>query len=801
MSKIGKQLSAWRLFLVALLLSSALPLLADSGDPSSRVARLGYIQGSVSVQPAGVDQWSQAEANYPVSTGDRLYTDQGGRDELSIGGTVIRMSQTTDLTMTNLSDQLTQLGLAQGTIRVRTFGLDPSQQVEIDTPNGAVTVVQPGDIRIDSYDEDGGTQVTVNTGAVQVTGPNLSQNIGAGESVRLLGTNPIELQQIAMPALDEFDQWSVQRDRHIQDARSAQYVSRYTPGYDDLDDYGTWDTGTEYGPVWYPREVPADWVPYRVGHWVWTGPWGWTWVESEPWGYAPFHYGRWAYIRSRWGWVPGPIAVRPIWSPALVAFAGGGGFSIGIGGVAAWFPLGVGEPYIPWYHCSSDYVRRVNVTNINIVNIHNTTIINNYNNFVHSTNNYTNLHAVNYGYANRERAFTAAPARVFASGQPIYRNVIHVNPEQVRTAQVIAHPSIQPTRLSVTPRPVAHALPVPAQRPTLLTRGGHQAQAVPGARQQPVPFHALPANGARGAVPVNRPGGQPTLGAQPTLGHVGAQPVNPAAPHGPTPAPVVQNRPGAQPTRPNAPGEGNVGARPLITRNGTTLPGRPAPEATPHGAPETAPRGAVPQNAPHPMPETGANNGHPAAPGRRLHSPIGTGNIRVRRDRAPQTRALQQPASPGRSAYQPRPLVTRNEPPGNQPSFQQQQRGQVHDPGRPLDPQQRQTVEEGRRPAPSQDNEYLPHAQPAPQQHYTPAPQQHYTPPAAQPQRSYSPPVQQQRNYAPPVQQQRNYAPPMEQRSAPAPQPHSAPEPRMEQHSAPSHSEPHSDGHSGGGHR
>ncbi len=763
MGNTGKQLSVWRLFLVALIICSALPLLADSGDPSARVARLGYIQGTVSVQPAGVDQWSQAEANYPVSTGDRLYTDQGGRDELGIGGTVVRMSQNTDLTMTNLADQLTQLGLAQGTIRVRTFGLDPSQQVEIDTPNGAVTVTQPGDLRIDSYDADGGTQVTVNTGAVQVTGPNLSQNIGAGESVRLMGTNPIELQQIAMPELDQFDQWSIQRDQHMENARSAQYVSRYTPGYDDLDDYGTWDTGTEYGAVWYPREVAADWVPYREGHWVWTGPWGWTWVESEPWGYAPFHYGRWSYIGSRWGWVPGPIAVRPFWSPALVAFAGGGGFSVGIGfgggGLAAWFPLGVGEPYIPWYHCSPEYIRQVNVTNINITNIHNTTIVNNYNNFVRNTNNYTNLHAVNYGYANRERAFTAAPARVFASGQPIARNVVRASPEQIRGAQVIAHPSIQPTRLSVTPHPLAHALPVPAQRPTLLTRGGREAQAVPGARAQAVPYHALPANTARGAVPENRPV------AQPANSHFGTQPVNQGAMRGAVP----ENRPNQQPVRANAPGEANGGARPLITRNGTTTPTRPVPE--------TGARPTTPVNGFH-QPTAPEANGGRAVPQNggyiRPSTPTNTGS--------------------NRSAYQPRPLVTRNEPPGGQPSFQQQQRGQVHDPGRPLDPQQRETVSQGRRPAPSQDNEYLPHAQQVQrpsQGSYTPQPQQRGYSPQPQQQRSYTP--QPQQRSAPAPVEQRSAPPRMEQRSAPPPQQHSAP-PRAE-------SAPHNEGHGGGEHR
>jgi hypothetical protein len=665
----------WQFVFLGLALLSVRPLLAEGGDPPARVGRLGYLEGTVSVQPAGVNQWNQAQANYPISTGDRLYTDQDGRDEIGIGNIVVRMWHSTDLTLTNLSDQLTQLGLAQGTIRVRTFGLPPGQQVEVDTPNGAIVVTQPGDIRVDSYEGDGGTQVTVNTGAVQVSGPNLLQNIAQGQAVRLMGSNPVQLQPVAMPGLDQFDTWSVQRDHHIEDARSAQYVSRDMPGYDDLDEYGNWDPNTEYGPVWYPNEEPAGWVPYRMGHWVWTGPWGWTWVDNEPWGWAPFHYGRWAFIGARWGWVPGPMAVMPVWSPALVAFAGGGGFGVGFGfggGLAAWFPLGVGEPFIPWYHCGPGYIREVNMTNIDIRRIHNVTIVNNYNNFVRNTNNFNNIQRVNFNYANRDRAFTAAPSRAFASGLPINRNLARVTPSQIRSAQVIAHPSIQPTERSIVPHPVARALPVSNMRPTLLTRGGREAQAVPGARSQAVPYRPLTtANAARPGATIN--------GNVPGGNRFGT-PTNRAG------AGQSVNRPMYQAARPSAPGEGNA-ARPLITRNGSTvMPGR---AASPASNGQTFGNRAAPQSG---------NFG-------RANSNMTGANSRGYAGSVPSNTGRQ-----GMSSEQPRPLVYRNETPPAQPSFQQQQRGLARDPGRPLDPQQRENLSSGRMAGPSQDREYLPHA-------------------------------------------------------------------------------------------
>ncbi|NYF90795.1 hypothetical protein RBB79_14350 [Tunturiibacter empetritectus] len=55
-----------------LTLLTTLPLHAQSysqdADPPERVARLSILQGNVSLQPAGVDQFSQAEPNYPSPT-------------------------------------------------------------------------------------------------------------------------------------------------------------------------------------------------------------------------------------------------------------------------------------------------------------------------------------------------------------------------------------------------------------------------------------------------------------------------------------------------------------------------------------------------------------------------------------------------------------------------------------------------------------------------------------------------------------------------------------------------------------
>ena len=119
-----------------------------------------------------------------------------------------------------------------------------------------------------------------------------------------------------------------------------------------------WETAPEYGAVWYPASVASDWAPYRNGYWTDVGAWGPTWVDYAPWGYAPFHYGRWVWRGSYWGWVPGPVAVRPVYAPALVVFVGGPRFSISVSvgnrgpGYVGWFPLGPREVYVPTYRTS-----------------------------------------------------------------------------------------------------------------------------------------------------------------------------------------------------------------------------------------------------------------------------------------------------------------------------------------------------------------------------------------------------------------------------------------------------------------
>jgi len=419
-------------------------------DPPTRVARLNYVQGSVSFQPAGEQDWLEADVNRPLTTGDNLWADKDSRGEIHIGATSIRLSSETGISFLNLDDRTVQLQLAQGTIEVHVRRLEPGNAFEIDTPNLAFTLAASGEYRIQTDPDGNSTAITVREGSGQVTGAGESYDLAAGQQYIFNGTDQLAFNAQAAPEFDNFEDWCQAQDQRENSSASARYVSRDIDGYYDLDGNGDWQTDPDYGAIWVPNGVAVGWAPYRYGHWVWIGPWGWTWVEDEPWGFAPFHYGRWAYVRGYWGWVPGPVVVRPVYAPALVGFVGGGGglgVGVGFGGGftgVAWFPLGPRDVYIPGYRASPRYVQIINITNTRVVNVTQVTSV--YNNYVVNRN--AGVNRVDYTYAHNAVAVTAVSRETFVGARPVATGFVRVTPEQLQSAHVIEQTSLAPTRAS-----------------------------------------------------------------------------------------------------------------------------------------------------------------------------------------------------------------------------------------------------------------------------------------------------------------------------------------------------------------
>jgi hypothetical protein len=488
-----------RLFLVmaaaAALLLVPHRAVADDDDPPGRVARLNYTHGSVSFQPAGEEEWATAVVNRPITTGDKFWVDKKSRAELHLGSASIRLDQDTGFSFLELSDQVTQIRLTAGTMNIRLRRLDPDETFEVDAPNLAFSLLRPGVYRIDVNEEGDVTNIAVRSGEGEVTGGGQTFPVHAGQFGTFSGNDALASDVGDLRGQDDFDHWCADRDRHEDKAQSARYVSPEVIGYEDLDDYGEWQSAPEYGHIWVPRGVAVGWAPYRYGHWIWVSPWGWTWVDDSPWGFAPFHYGRWVSFRGYWGWVPGPVMARPVYAPALVAWVGGPHFSLsfsvgGVGAGVAWFPLGPREVYVPPYRGSRTYINNVNVTNTTVNNIYVTNVY----------NNYSNNRVTNVNYINRT-AVTATSQATFTSAQPVGRNILHIDQRQIANAPLTPSVGVTPGQRSVlgagATGPRVMQPPARFQERTVVAKRQPPPPPVPFAAQQ----RAIQENGGRPMAP------------------------------------------------------------------------------------------------------------------------------------------------------------------------------------------------------------------------------------------------------------------------------------------------------------
>jgi hypothetical protein len=585
-------------------------------DPPARVARLNFEQGSVSFQPGGEGDWVEVVPNRPLTSGDNLWTDRGARAELHVGSTAVRLGGETGITFLDLDDHNLQLRVAQGRTMVRVLHIDDDDLVEIDTPNIAFQVTRPSEFRVDVRPDGQTTILDLIRGRGEVIAGGATYTVLAGQEAVFTGGDNVSYEIDSLPNPDDFDRWAFDRDRHADQSRSANYVSNEMTGYEDLDDNGNWSFAGGYGPVWYPTTVAADWAPYRYGHWAFVAPWGWTWVDDASWGFAPFHYGRWAVIAGRWGWVPGPVAVHPVYAPALVAFVGGAGFNPREGAGVAWFPLGPGEVFVPSYHVSRNYVTQVNVTNT-VVNV---TRVNNVYNY-YTTNNTTVINRVSYANQAAPNAVTAVTRETFVNARPVAHNVVTIQARDIAQGTVTHMSGVEPIRPSVigSGRPTSVAPPasvinrqvvaqhIPAQPTTPFAQRQDKLVARPvmvrpvvapynqGNSRQPPPQgnmqqmnHQQPQTNMQQAnrpeVPVNRQPPQPEV-------PVNRQQTMPNQPQSPAPAmthPQAPNQPQAasQPATPYQ--QHPEAARPAV-------PGQARPEPVQPGKPE-----AVRQPAPAP---------------------------------------------------------------------------------------------------------------------------------------------------------------------------------------------------------
>jgi hypothetical protein len=641
------------------------PALAQDELPG-RVGRLADVAGRVYLATEQrAEDWLEVQRNDTLTSGDNLWVGSDGHAELDYGGGQVRLAGDTNVHLARLDDAILALFVAQGRIIVRLRVLEPGDAARIDTPNTQIALTRPGLYRIDVSPGRTRTELVVREGEATASFATGLQQVLPGQTAVLEGDVPALASVRNGYYVDAFDAWSAERDRRYDRARSTAYVSRQMIGYPDLDEYGRWETSGEYGALWYPSNVPGDWAPYRYGRWSWVGDWGWTWVDDAPWGYAPFHYGRWVYAGHRWGWAPGGYVARPMWSPAMVGWYGGDGwsFSVSYGApVYGWVPLGWGEPLVPWWRgCSNRCWTMVNRP--------------------YAVNLAERPHAPPVRYTNWSApgGVTAVPGAMFGGRRPVHPNVVDVRPNAVAAAPVLSQaprydkpaPGKGPgTRPVAAPLPAAALQTRPMQLPPTLVRpgtlavpdgrpvtgstvrpdprGGSGPSTVPGAAAGGTPVRPSPRapveRGTWGATgPQQPPGGGTGMAAPPAPGPTGPG----ATPRESRPAPGTLQRdvrpaPGASPSEPRAlPPPSSAVPRPdsrpaAPPAAGLGQPSSPAPPASlqrpgvyapapanPAG-PAAAPRGAPPaQPVPRSAPGAPvvAPQGQPTSPAVQVPAP------------------------------------------------------------------------------------------------------------------------------------------------------------------------------------
>jgi hypothetical protein len=717
---------------------------ADDDDPPTRVARLSHVDGSVSFEPAGTDDWVTAVVNRPMTTGDKLWADHDSRAELHIGSASIRLGSSTGFSFLNLDDRTVQLQVTQGTLRIRVLRLDRDDIFEVDTPNLAFSIVRPGVYRISVNEAGDTTMVNVRDGEGQVSGGGESFSVHANETGTFTGTDQLYADIVGLGNDDDLERWSEERDRREDHSAARRYVSDDVIGYEDLDEYGRWRDVPEYGTVWFPHVAEAGWAPYRYGHWVFIQPWGYTWVDDEPWGFAPFHYGRWVAVGGVWGWVPcrpravvGVAYVRPVYAPALVAWVGGAHFAVGIavGGASnvGWFPLGPREVYVPSYRVSRTYVNNVNVSNTTV----NTTVVNNYyNTTVVNQTTVTNVRYVNQGVPG---AVTATSTQVFTSSQPVARNVVRVDERQIASAPVaVRTPAMAPERQAF----VGAGRPASARPPERIVNRAVVARTAP-----PPP----PAPVERQQIAIRQNGGQPLAISQ-------ARQIEPLQK---TVAAPVRMAPPARPAQPQN-NEGNRRSQQPENNMRSGREGGNASQNVPQNAPQNNRSNTLPPNPERPanvQPNRPPVNNQPATPPANNDRPNNARNDRppsARPDKGPEQ--PQNNVRPGREAGNVPQNVPQNNRP-NTPPANAEQPANVQ-PNRPAVNNQPAAapanVQPNRAPASDRSNTPPPNTQPS-------RPPANNRPASQQPERQQPPPRQQ-----PQVQQQQQ-RPPQAERQQPAP--------------------------------
>ena len=160
--------------------------------PPTRAGRLAQITGTVSFHAAEDAQWSPAVLNYPVTTGDSFWTEPQAQAALELSGNRFLMMSSTELDVTQLDDHAFAATLPQGEVCMALAFVPSGDTYAFQTPRGLVQIAATGNIAVVAGDTQNPTTVLVQNGAAQITGTNLSLQVGAGQMASISGADSFQ---------------------------------------------------------------------------------------------------------------------------------------------------------------------------------------------------------------------------------------------------------------------------------------------------------------------------------------------------------------------------------------------------------------------------------------------------------------------------------------------------------------------------------------------------------------------------------------------------------------------------------
>ena len=319
------------------------------------VGRVNEISGGLQRYVEEKNEWVPTEINTPFGIRDSLASEPNSKTEFVFpNNTIIRIGENTQLKLTKLDNEVTEVAAGSGVIR---FANNGEGIIRCATDYGFVQA-------------DAGTafDIIIAESAVEVFAVKGQVQFVAGEKHHTVieGQPSLLADQTEVTAGNgNRDQgwiaWNGQRDdilsgRIAKATRSVKYLHKGLQPYAaDLEENGTWRKVMIEGAnrvVWQPNVV-AGWQPFVNGQWVdYYGDQ--VFVSNDSFGYVTHHYGNWIYNdeSNAWLWAPpcvGAVVVGGPYLPIEYAYYPGRVSWMVTEGVVGWVPLAYTEPYCPVY--------------------------------------------------------------------------------------------------------------------------------------------------------------------------------------------------------------------------------------------------------------------------------------------------------------------------------------------------------------------------------------------------------------------------------------------------------------------